>query len=69
MHSLDIAEKEKTVRYLIFVSLFYLKFKKELLVKHPIIDRLNLILKGNKFSNYPTLQEIKERADMYDIRI
>jgi len=69
MHSLYIAEKEKTVRYLIFVSLFYLKFKKELLVKHPIIDRLNLVLKGNKFSNYPTLQEIKEKADMYDIRI
>jgi len=69
MHALLIAEKEKTIRYLIFVSLFYLKFKKELSIKHPIVDKLKLILKGNDISGYPNLQEIKDRAEMYDIKI
>jgi len=69
MHALLIAEKEKTIRYLIFIFLFYIKFKKELSIKHPIVDKLNLILKGNDIPGYPKLREIKERAEIYDIKI
>ena len=68
-HSLYVAEKEKTIRYLIFISLFYLKFKKQLKVKHFIVDKIKLVLKGKNFPDYPTLNEIKERADIYDIKI
>ena len=69
MHALLIAEKEKTIRYLIFISLFYIKFKKELLIKHPIVDKLKLILKGKDIPSYPKLREIKDRAEIYDIKI
>ena len=69
MHALLIAEKEKTIKHLIFISLFYIKFKKELSIKHPIVDKLKLILKGKDIPDYPKLQEIKERAEIYDIKI
>ncbi len=68
-HSLYVAEKEKTIRFLIFISLFYLKFKKQIKVRHFIVDKLKLVLKGKSFPDYPTLNEIKERAEMYDIKI
>ena len=69
MHALFIVEKEKRIRYLIFISLFYIKFKKELSIKHPIVNKLKLILKGNDIPGYPKLQEIKDRAEIYDIKI
>lgn len=69
-HSLYIAEKEKSIRNLIYVALFYIKFKKELSkIKHEIINNINIILKGKSLLNYPTLKEIKEKAQIYDIRL
>lgn len=70
MHSLYIAEKEHEIRYLIFITLFYIKHKKELqAIKHPILDNLKNILEGNYLPSYPKLEEIQERAEMYDIKI
>jgi len=69
MHALCIVEKEKTIKYLIFISLFYIKFKEELSIKHQIVDKLDLILKGKDVPGYPKEQEIKDRAEIYDIRI
>ena len=69
-HSLYIAEKEKSIRNLIYVALFYIKFKKELSkIKHEIVTNINIILKGKNISNYPSLKEIKEKAEIYDIRL
>ena len=69
-HSLYIAEKEKSIRNLIYIALFYIKFKKELSkIKHEIINNINIILKGKSLLNYPTLKEIKEKAQIYDIRL
>lgn len=69
MHSLYITEKEKTIRHLIYVTLFYLKFKRYLsLVKHPIIEKIRMVLKGEKIPGYPGLEEITEKAGMYDIK-
>jgi len=70
IHSLQITEKEKDIRHLTYVSLFYIKYKNELAdVKHPILTNIKQILQGNYIKGYPSLEEIKEKADVYDIRL
>lgn len=66
-HSLYVAEKEKTIRHLTYIALFYIKFKIQ--CSHPIISTIKDILNGKTIKGYPTLKEIKEKADVYDIRI
>lgn len=69
-HSLYIAEKDNEPRHIIFISLFYIKYKKELSkIKHDIIENINKIFCGQHIPRYPTLEEIKDRADVYDIKI
>jgi predicted transcriptional regulator len=69
-HSLKITEKDRSIRNLIFIALFYLKYKNELsIIKHEIIESINLISEGNVIPGYPTLEEIKQRAEIYDIRL
>lgn len=69
-HSLYVVEKEKNIRNLTFIILFYLKNKNDLLsIKHPILKKLKQILKGKKILGYPSLKELREKAEMYDIRI
>lgn len=69
MHSLYIEEKEHDIRYLIFIGLFYAKYKKELKVNHPIIRNLSEIFSGKNINGYPSYQEIKDRADVYNIKL
>lgn len=69
MHSLYIEEKEHDIRYLIFIALFYAKYKKELKVNHPIIRNLSEIFSGKNINGYPSYQEIKDRADVYNIKL
>ncbi|MEK6974432.1 MAG: hypothetical protein AABW41_04325 [Nanoarchaeota archaeon] len=69
-HSLFVAEKDPDIRYLIFITLFYLKHKKELSkIKHPIVDKLSRLLSGEKILGYPALAEIKDRAGVYKIKV
>jgi len=68
IHSLYVAEKEKSIRDYIYVALFYLKYRKKLSsVKHPLINSLLQILKGKIIPGYPGLEEIKEKAEIYNI--
>jgi predicted transcriptional regulator len=68
--SLQIAEKEKESRNLIFIALFYMKHKSRLsVVKHTILNNIKEVLKGKEIEGYPTLRDIKDRAEMYDTRI
>ena len=70
LHSLLITEKENNIQNLILITLFYLKYKKELkTIKHELIDNLKNVLKGENIKNYPSLQEIKDRAEMYDLEV
>jgi DNA-binding Lrp family transcriptional regulator len=70
IHSIYYTEKEKTVQNIILISLFYIKHKKYLSrIKHEIINNIKKIMKGEKISSYPTFEEIKQRADMYDIEM
>lgn len=70
IHSLLITEKEMQIQNLIFLSLFYLKYKKEVNnIPHPIIDNLKRVLKGECVKRYPSLQEIEERVKVYDLKV
>jgi len=69
-HSLYVVEKENDFRNLLFVILFYLKNKSKLnKVNHPILENIKLIIKGEKINGYPTLLDIKDRAQLYDIEV
>jgi len=39
------------------------------LIKHPILSNIKQILEGKNIQGYPTLDEIKEKAEVYDIKI
>ena len=70
LHSLYRAEKEGDARDIILIALFYLKHQKELTkIKHDIVDNIEKVMKGEKMKYYPTLAEIRDRADVYDIEI
>ena len=70
IHSLYVVEKEKDIRDIIFIALFYSKFRKELQhIKHPIVEGIKKVLKGERIKGYPSLQEIRDRADVYNIKV
>ncbi|MFH1100612.1 MAG: hypothetical protein V1726_01050 [Methanobacteriota archaeon] len=70
LHSLRITEKENDNRYIAYVSLFYAKYKKELAdVKHPRLNDIKQVFQGKQITGYPSYEEIKEKADDYDIRL
>ncbi|MEK6967493.1 MAG: hypothetical protein AABX51_02575 [Nanoarchaeota archaeon] len=68
-HSLYIVEKDMDPRYLIFIALFYAKYKKELKIKHPILMNISEVLAGREINGYPKYQEIKDRAEVYKIAV
>jgi len=69
-HSLFIAEKDFEIRQIISVALFYAKYKKNLKrVKHLILDNINKVFEGQRIPGYPALDEIRDRADVYHIKI
>lgn len=68
-HSLYVVQKEKSARHLIFIALFYAKFRSKLKIMHPIVENLKLILSGKEIKGYPRYQEIKDRADIYKIKV
>ena len=68
-HSLYIAEKDTDTRYLIFIALFYAKFKTELKIKNNILNNIDAILSGKNVKGYPKYKEIKDRAEMYNINV
>lgn len=69
-HALYIAEKEPSVRHLIFIALFYCKYEEELKdVKNNIVENLKLVFQGKKIKGYPALEEIEEKAEIYGIKI
>lgn len=70
LHSLRVGEKEPEPRLLIYITLFYLKNKDKLKhINHIILENIKRILNGEIIKNYPSLAEIKEKAEIYDIAI
>jgi hypothetical protein len=70
LDAIKIYEDEKDYKEAIFITLFYLKNKKKLRgFKHKIINTINCVLKGEKIEGFPSLNEIKDRAITYDIKL
>lgn len=70
LHSLYIAEKEQEIRYFTYIALFYAKYKKEFMdVHHVLLNNIEQILQGKHIKGYPTYEEIKEKAEVYDLRL
>lgn len=69
-HSLYITEKDNDFRHILFIALFYLKFKDDLKhIEHSILEKLERVFKGEKIKWFPSLEEIKDRADVYNIEV
>jgi len=67
IHSLDSAA-EFSGR--LFCILFNLKNREKLeAVEHPMMKDLKAVLQGKMISGYPTLEDINEKAELYDIHI
>ena len=70
IHSLTLTKREHTIRNITFVTLFYLKYKKQINhINHPILENIEKILQGQTIPGYPKKQEIVDKAEVYDIRI
>lgn len=67
IHSLDSAED---YRQKLFCILFYLKNRDKLEgIDHPMMKDLKAALQGKKIKGYPTLEDIEDRTDLYDIKL
>jgi len=66
-HALNVTEKDKDPRNIIFVALFYLKHNPN--IQHPILENIKSVLAGEKVDRYPSKEEIKSRAELYGIKI
>jgi DNA-binding MarR family transcriptional regulator len=67
IHSSDSAED---LSQRLFCVLFYLKNRDKLeLVDHPRIMEIRAVLQGDKIKEYPSLEEIRDRADLYGIEL
>jgi hypothetical protein len=67
IHSLDSAED---LRQRLFCILFYLKHKDKLEgVDHPMMDEIKAVLKSEKMKSYPSMEDIEDRARLYEIKL
>jgi predicted transcriptional regulator len=68
--SLKIGEKEDEYRHKLFIGLYYLKYKEKLgKIKHPIIEQLSQVLQKQRVPNFPSYDELKEKAQEYGVKI
>ncbi len=67
IHSLDSAED---LRQRLFCILFYLKNRDKLEgVDHPMMKYIKAVLQGESIKGYPSLEEIEDRAELYEIEL
>ncbi len=67
IHSLDSAED---LRQRLFCILFYLKNRDKLEgIDHPMMKQIKAVLQGESIKGYPSLEEIEDRAKLYEIEL
>jgi len=67
IHSLDSAWESFQK---LFCALFYLKNRDKLdAIDHPMMKDLKAVLQGERIKGYPTLEDIMDRTDLYDIKL
>lgn len=65
IHSLDSAE---SISHRLYCILFYLKYRNDLSgISHPVMRDIEAVLRGDRVRGYPSLDEVKSRAVMYEI--
>jgi len=65
LHSLDSAG---SLSHRLFCILFYLKNEDDLKgIEHPMVDEMRAVLRGEKVRGYPSLEDVRDRAGLYDI--
>jgi len=70
MHSIYVADKSRDYRQLVYAALFYLKHKSSLKrIENSTLEILKKILRGEKIGGYPSLEDIKEKAEQYNLTI
>lgn len=67
IHSLDSAWEFSQK---LFCVLFYLKNRDKLEgLDHPMMKDLKSVLQGERIKGYPTMEDIEDRTDLYDIKL
>jgi len=67
IHSLDSAWEPFQK---LFCALFYQKNRDKLeTIDHPMMKDLKAVLQGERIKGYPTLEDIEDRADLYEIKL
>ncbi len=67
IHSLDSAED---LWQRLFCILFYLKNRDKLEgIDHPMMKDIRAVLQGESIKGYPSLEEIEDRAELYEIEL
>lgn len=67
IHSLDSAE---TLQQRLFCILLYLKNRDKLEgVEHPMMRDIKAVLQGERITGYPFIEDIRDRAELYDIEL
>jgi hypothetical protein len=67
IHSLDSAGE---LQQKLFCVLFYLKNRDKLeAIDHPMMKDLKAVLQGERIKGYPTMEDIEDRTDLYDIKL
>jgi len=67
IHSLDSAGEFSQK---LFCILFYLKNRDKLeAIDHPMMKDIKAVLQGEKIKGYPTLEDIEDRIDLYEIKL
>ena len=70
VHSAYRCMKDGSIQNLMLLALFYLKHGKDLSgIRNEILEKLRKVLKGKRIEGYPELSEIRERAEVYDVKI
>jgi hypothetical protein len=73
-HTIKIVEKTMDFREILYLALFYYKYKNEfkninLELNSDILSNLDKIYLGEKIKGYPPLNEIQEKAELYNIKL
>ena len=68
-HSLLVLEKEFSIQNAIFVALFYAKYTRELETRNKVLSNIKAVLSGKQVQGYPSLEEVKSRAEIYEVGI
>ncbi len=67
IHSLESAE---SLQHRLFCILFYLKNRDKLKgIDHPMMKQIKAVLQGESIKGYPSLEEIEDRAELYEIEL